>query len=191
MSRQRPAELLSEEATRILLRESAAGKVIEGVDLAGTRTAAGRVGARADDAEELARVRQQVSAALDRLDVVIEKVLDERKNAEADANRWITIVGLLVVILVLASAVAPFLNIEPKGGVLSAVFSSLSVAALLYMLYSPVQKRLSIADDRSNLVLMSTAYRLRFATARTYSDYADLARELTEALRITRQDGGP
>ena len=191
MSRQRPAELLSEEAKRILLRESAAGKVIEGVDLAEPRTTARRVGASADDGEDLARVRQQVSAALDRLDVVIEKVLDERKTAESDANRWITIVGLLVVVLVLASAVAPFLNIEPKGGVLSAVFSSLSVAALLYMLYSPVQKRLSIADDRSNLILMSTAYRLRFATARTYSDYADLARELTEALRISRQDGGP
>lgn len=193
MSRQSPAELLSDETKRILFRESAAAKVMDfEVPAAGrTRAEHAASASASDESNDLATIRQQVSAALDRLDIVIERVLEERKTAEAEANRWITIVGMVVVFLVLLSAAAPFVNVEPKGGVLASVFSALSVAALLYMLYSPVQKRLSIADDRSNLVLMSTAFRLRFATARNYDDYADLARELTQALRVTRQDQSP
>ncbi|NQV99863.1 MAG: hypothetical protein HQ483_09220 [Rhodospirillales bacterium] len=128
-------------------------------------------------------LKAEISKALDRLDSAIENVLKDREKAEAAVGNWILVVGIVIVVLTLAAAVSPFFG-QGKS-VLPSVFTSLSVGGLVYLLFSPVQKRLRIADDRSNLVLSATTFRLRFATAQTPDELRELGRELGNVIRFS------
>ncbi|MBG6206253.1 hypothetical protein IWQ49_000900 [Labrenzia sp. EL_126] len=131
--------------------------------------------------EVVASMRDEIANALDRLDVIVGEVLEERKRAEKAAFTWIMIGGAATIILVIAAVLSPFLA---KQQVLSSVFSSLSIGGLLLLLYSPVRETLTIANDRSNLILMVQGFRLRFAAADSVEQLQELASELTATLQF-------
>lgn len=137
------------------------------------------------DENIVATMRAEIANALDKLDVVVAQVLEERKTAEKSAAMWITVGGAVVVLLVLIAAISPFFT---EAGVLSSVFSSLSVGGLLMLLYSPVRERMNIANDRSNLLLMTQGFRLRFAMSNTVEQLQVLGRELTAALKVSNKE---
>lgn len=190
MNRPNPIRLLSKSSRNLLIDNAASAKTIndsfrsaltqfnlhEESETGGTET------------EDMAVMRSEISKALDLLDVVVEKVLKNREGAEAAASKWITFIGFIVVLLIVAAAVSQFIVTDSRNQILASVFSSLSAAGLLYLLYSPVQKRLRIADDRSNLMLMVATFRLRFVTAQTPQQLSELGRELSEALRMAREN---
>ena len=130
-------------------------------------------------------MRAEIEKALDKMDAVVDQVLNERAEAEKSATTWITIGGAVIVMLVLIAAIAPLIT---EAGVLPSVFSSLSVDGLLILLYSPVRERMSIANDRSNLLLMTQVFRLRFVTANTVEQLQDLGQELANSLKFAEPD---
>lgn len=186
MSISNPIALLSSDARALVLHEASMSRMIDDSFVStftpfSRQEEGSRIGMGKTDAPTK-EMRLEISQALDRLDTVIEKVLKDREQAEAAAATWIFGVGIVVVLLVLAAAFAPVFS---EGRVLPSIFSSLSVVGLLYLLYFPVQRRLSIANDRTNLMLTGTTFRLRFATARTEEQVRELGRELTSALRVS------
>ena len=135
--------------------------------------------------ETIAAMRAEIVKALDRLDRIVVKVLQDRKQAEKSAMTWIAIGGGLVVSLVVAAVIAPFVIGKQ---IPASIFSTLPVAGLTLLLYSPVRKTLNIANDRANLILMVQGFRLQFAVADTIEQLQELASELTAALRLTSRE---
>jgi len=180
-------ELLSPRARNLLKREAKSSNVIDDgfASALTTFNQAGQADSVGAGDDVAASMRAEISAALDKLDAVVVKVLSERKSAEASATKWITIGGVVVVLLVILAAAAPLFT---DAGILPSVFSSLSVGGLLILLYSPVRERLAIANDRSNLLLMTQGFRLRFATANTVEQLQALGQELANSLKFTGPD---
>src|SRR5207248_2437217 len=132
----------------------------------------------------------EVYKALDNLEQRIGSVLSERKAAEVAAKRWILFIGVFLVLLIVASIVVQFTNSEVKSWI-TTLFSSLSVAGLLYLLYSPVQRIMSIANDRATLRLIPMAFRVRVIAATTNDELRSIAKELFDALQRVEKDAGP
>lgn len=81
--------------------------------------------------ETVAAMRAEIVKALDRLDRIVVKVLQDRKQAEESAMTWITIGGGVVVCLVIAAVIVPFVIGKQ---VLASIFSTLSVGGLILLL---------------------------------------------------------
>jgi hypothetical protein len=120
----------------------------------------------ASPGSDIAALKGEVSSALDALKQRINAVLTERKADEQAAKRWILFIGVFLVLLIVASIA---LQGFAKGTTtwLGTLFSGLSVAGLLYLLYSPVQRIMAIANDRATLQLIPMAYRIRIVVETT------------------------
>jgi hypothetical protein len=130
-------------------------------------------------------LRSNLQNALDGLEETISIVLAERKADEIRAKRWIFVVGTFLILLIVSSIV---LQIVSKDVWTSALFSSLSVAGLLYMLYSPVQQIMVIANDRVGLQLIPMAFRVRAVVASTRDDLRQIGADLSNALLQIERD---
>ena len=183
----RPVEYLSAASRETLVDVAKDEKVLDDAFVS-TFTTFRSVGG--DDSstlkdEAVVQMRIEIAKALDRLEKIVIKVLKERKQAEASAMTWIKIGGAVIVFLVIAAAIAPFVTNQQF---FTSLFSTLSVGGLLLLLYSPVRETLAIANDRSNLILMVNGFRLQFAAASSVEELQGLASELTAALQL--QVGG-
>ena len=177
-------ELLSVRARHLLAHEASNSNIIDdGFSSALTTFNQPEQAIDVEAGDDIAAsMRAEIAKALDKLDAVVAQVLSERTAAEKSATTWITIGGLVIVLFVILAAVAPLFT---DAGILPSVFSSLSVGGLLILLYSPVRERLTIANDRSNLLLMTQGFRLRFATANTVEQLQALGQELADSLKFT------
>ena len=185
----RPVEYLS-DASRAVLSSLAKDERVLDDDFVSTFTPFSSGDGNApptfpDDA--IVGMRTEIAKALDKLDGTVDEVLKERKQTEVSAMMWIKIGGSVIVLLVVAAVVAPFITDQQ---VLASVFSTLSVGGLLLLLYSPVRETVTIANDRSNLMLMVQGFRLRFAAANSVVDLQELASELTAALQFRNRGAG-
>lgn len=179
-----PPNLLSPSARNVLQRKAEQSNVIDDGFLS-TVTTFNKAGSGAVPeigGDIAANMRLEIAKTLDKLDQVVAQVLEEREVAEISATRWVTVGGVMIVLLVLLSALVPLFT---EATVFPSIFSSLSVGGLLILLYSPVRERLNIANDRSNLLLMTQGFRLRFVVANTVEQLQALGQELVAALKIS------
>jgi hypothetical protein len=143
------------------------------------------------DQRAFASLKAQVLDGLERLEEGVRLVLRERRDDERAAKRWIFIVGIIVIALILMSLAAPFVLEDSASIWVTGLLSSLSVGGLLYLLYSPVQRTMAIANDRMNLQLIPMTVRVRLLAATTVEEIRAQADDLHEALRSIEKDDLP
>ncbi|EPJ2811072.1 MULTISPECIES: hypothetical protein [Pseudomonas] len=135
------------------------------------------------DAQELNRMRQEITLAIDKFEAAINEILIARRTEEEQVRRWVLIVGIVLIILVIGSAVAPFLSPAANTAWITTLMSGLSVAGLLYLLYSPVHKLIDLARERSGLMILPSTFRIRVLAASTREEQAQIAKELFNLLQ--------
>jgi uncharacterized membrane protein YjjP (DUF1212 family) len=135
------------------------------------------------DVAEVDRMRREITSAIDKLEVAISAILVARRTEEEQARRWILIVGIVLVLLVIGSAVAPFISSAASTSWISTLMSGLSVAGLLYLLYSPVHKLIDLARERAGLMTLPSTFRIRVLAAGSKDDLAKIAKELFDLLQ--------
>jgi hypothetical protein len=142
-----------------------------------------------DDFEGLKVELNEVVATLERS---VDVVLAERRKDEEHAKLWIYLIGVLLVALVLISIAFQALNVGDKDGWLTTLFTGASTTGLLFMLYSPMQRAMSVANDRASLRMIPITFRMRVLTANTVDELKALTNELAVALgRLQRDEAAP
>jgi Na+/proline symporter len=121
------------------------------------------------------------------LEAAVTKALDLSRDEEGQAKRWIGRIGIIISLLVLAAAVAPFIVSEAKANVVFGI-SGLSVPALLALLYSPINKLTKLSRARSAMITLTAAFRVRVLSTSNDRELAKIAKEVFDLLQ--RAKGG-
>jgi hypothetical protein len=135
--------------------------------------------------KEVAVLRSNLQRAIDELEESMSVVLSERREDEIRVKRWTLFVGAFLVLLIVLSIV---LQIIGNSATTWTFFSGLSMTGLLFVLYSPVQRIMAIANDRVALQLIPIAFRIRAVVASSGDELARIGTELSEALLRIEND---
>ena len=123
-------------------------------------------------------MKLEILQTIDRLEQAIGDIISLRRSEEKQAKLWINIVGFVLILLVASSAVIQLFYDNASNSWISSIMSGISVSGLLYILYSPVEKMLEIASDRSSLMLLPVTYRLRVISSSSRKELSAIAKEL-------------
>ncbi len=134
--------------------------------------------------KEVAVLRSNLQP-IDELEESMSVVLSERREDEIRVKRWTLFVGAFLVLLIVLSIV---LQIIGNSATTWTFFSGLSMIGLLFVLYSPVQRIMAIANDRVALQLIPVAFRIRAVVASSGDELAKIGTELSEALLRIEND---
>lgn len=132
-------------------------------------------------AGDLERIKKEVTSAIDQLELAITEILRSRAVDEVQARRWIMIAGIVIVLLLVASAIFPFVTTGTSW--LTTLMSGISVTGLVYLLFSPVNKLIEISRERAGLIILPSTFRIRVLAATSKTELLAITKDLFELLQ--------
>ncbi|CAN7377733.1 MULTISPECIES: hypothetical protein [Rhizobium] len=132
-------------------------------------------------------MQSMVLSAIHALEISIEKAIASSQEEERQAKRWIGRIGVVILLLVLISAVAPFIVSGQHSNLLVGV-STFTIPALLVLLYSPVNRLLKLSKRRAALMTLPAAYRIRVISTSSDKELSRVAKEVFDLLQEAKVD---